>query len=174
MNSSNNTNIGIDTKEDLELAEDIVFKKNLEGIVSDVDGVLTDGKLFYGKNGEEIKVFNVRDGIAIKTLIRRGIKIGLISSRDSLALRFRADELGIKNKLFGIKDKLEGITDLLEEMEVKACNCIYIGDDRNDIKPSKIFGKSIAVADASAELKENVDKILNKKGGEGIFQEIIE
>ena len=174
MQISNNQNIGIDTKEDLEIAENMIFMKDLEGIISDVDGVLTDGKLYYGQNGEELKLFNVHDGLAIKSLMKFGLKIGLISSRNSKALRCRAEELGIRNKLFGLEDKAKGCNELIKAMGVKASNCIYIGDDINDIKPSKLFGKKFAVADASKDFKQNVDKILKKKGGEGVFQEVYE
>ena len=146
--------------------------RNLKAIISDVDGVLTDGKLFYGPKGEEFKVFNVHDGLAIKSLIKKGIKIGLISSKDSEALRYRAKELGIINILFGVNNKFEGCKKLISEMKINSNHSIYIGDDLNDIEPSRLFGKSYAVANASTDLKSNVSKTLKTNGGEGIFKEI--
>ena len=172
MEITKNNTIGIDTKDDLETAREIFFMNNLQAIVSDVDGVLTDGRLSYGPNGEEVKLFHCHDGLAIKSLINQGIKIGWISSRNSKALRFRAKELGISNTLFGIKDKRSGSKKLITDMNINPKYSIYIGDDSNDIEASKYFGKIFAVSNSTEEFKRCATNLLKTSGGCGVFREI--
>ena len=169
--TKNNT-IGIDTKEDLEIARKVYFINNLQAIVSDVDGVLTDGRLSYGPNGEEIKIFHCHDGLAIKSLLNQGIKIGWLSSRNSKALRFRAKELGISNTLFGVEDKESGTKQLIKEMDINPKYSIYIGDDTNDIVASKSFGKIYAVSNSTEEFKKYATNLLELAGGFGVFKEL--
>ena len=172
MKITKNNTIGIDTKEDLDTAREVYFMNNLQAIVSDVDGVLTDRRLRYGPNGEEIKLFHCHDGLAIKSLINKGIKIAWISSRNSKALRIRAKELGITNTIFGKEDKVKSSKKLISQMEIDPKYTIYIGDDNNDIEAGKLFAKIYAVYDASEELKKHATKTLKTKGGNGVFNEI--
>ena len=172
MEITKNNTIGIDTKEDLDMARNVYFMNNLQAIVSDVDGVLTDGRLCYGANGEEVKLFHCHDGLAIKSLINQGIKIGWISSRNSKALRYRAKELGISNTLFGIEDKQLGTKQLIKEMDINPKYSIYIGDDTNDIEASKYFGKIYAVSNSTEEFKRYATNLLRLSGGCGVFKEL--
>lgn len=145
----------------------------IKAIVLDVDGVLTDGLMGYGAH-EEIKFFNVRDGHGIKMAIRSGLKVGILSGRSSNANRKRAEELGLDFIYEGQKDKAVGFRQLLQENDLKAEECLYIGDDVIDIPVLRQVGVAVAVADASDELTEFCDFRTENGGGRGAVREVIE
>ena len=101
-------------------------------IISDCDGVLTDGKLYYGAEGEVLKVFNVKDGTAIKALMSEGVKFGVVSGRGSAALLRRAEELGLDFCHMNISDKAEAVAALREQYGVAVHETLFVGDDTND------------------------------------------
>lgn len=142
-------------------------------IISDCDGVLTDGKLYYGPEGEAIKVFNVKDGTAIKQLISNGIRFGVVSGRDSAALLKRSDELGFDFCFMGIENKASVIQKLKVKYGFSKKEVLYIGDDVNDCSVRNHVGVFCAVADADPNVLKIADVILPTKGGDGVLKEIL-
>ena len=169
---ANKKSISIDTPEDLIEAERIIKIRKIKSLILDVDGVLTDGKLSYGKDGELIKVFSSQDGSAIKRLQNQGYTFALLSGRDSEALRARAKELGIQNMILGTQNKLCGIESIQEKLNLKEEEIAYIGDDIEDIIPMNLCGWSFAVANAREEVKSIAKETLKRKGGEGVIAEV--
>ncbi len=169
---SKNQTIGVDTIEDLKKVEKILMLKKIKILFSDVDGILTDGKIWYGNEGEELKGFHSRDGLAIKLLMKQGIQFVLISARDSKPLRKRASDLGIKNCIFGQEDKLSGCKQILSELNIDRSNSAYIGDDNIDIPAMDYCGMSFTVSDAVKPVIEKAHIVLNSKGGEGAIREV--
>lgn len=142
-------------------------------IISDCDGVLTDGKLYYGAEGEVLKVFNVKDGTAIKALMAQGIKFGIVSGRSSQALARRAEELGMDFCQMGIDNKAEVIRELISTYGLTKAEVLYVGDDVNDCSARDEVGQFCAVADADQAVKDISDMVLHSFGGSGIFKEIL-
>lgn len=141
-------------------------------IISDCDGVLTNGQLFYGENGEKLKIFNVKDGTAIKALISRGYKFGVISGRRSKALETRCQELGMHFCYTGVDEKGVVIEQLQNEFGIRQTETLFVGDDLNDCVAKDRCGVLLAVNDASPLLLAVADHRLETKGGSGVFQEI--
>lgn len=142
-------------------------------IISDCDGVLTDGKLYYGAEGEVLKVFNVKDGTAINALMAQGIKFGIVSGRSSKALARRAKELGLDFCQMGIEDKAEVVRDIISTYGLTKAEVLYVGDDTNDCSARDEVGLFCAVADADQTVKDISDVVLQSKGGSGIFKEVL-
>ena len=107
--------------------------KNIKLLLLDVDGVLTDGKLYYGNSGEELKAFNIQDGLGIKLLQQAGIQVGIITGRVSALLQRRADELGISPVIQGREDKLTALRELLQGMNLGLNEIAFMGDDLPDL-----------------------------------------
>ena len=169
-----NKSIGVDTQDDLLRAENTLLANNIKGLICDVDGTLTNGLVWYGNDGEQLKSFNIKDGSAIKKLLSKGFKVGLLSGRDSVPLRVRAKELGVKFLRLGQADKKEGCLELINEMKLQAVNLAYIGDDENDIPCCSLIPFSFAVKDCHEDLKKRSRFHLKVKGGEGVINEFIE
>ncbi len=147
----------------------------ITAIVLDVDGVLTDGMIGYGGNSSgEIKFFHVRDGHGIKLAQRAGLRVGILSGRQSEANRIRAEELKLDFLYENVKDKDAGFTRFLEEQHLKAEQCMYIGDDVVDARPMSRCGLAVAVGDAVAELDKVCDFRTRAGGGRGAVREAIE
>ena len=146
--------------------------KKIKILFSDVDGILTDGKIWYGNEGEELKGFHSRDGLAIKLLMKNGIEFALISARDSKPLRRRAKDLGIKYFIFGQEDKVAGCKQILSDLKIDKSNAAYIGDDNIDIPAMDYCGMSFTVSDAVDPVLIKANITLNSKGGEGAIREI--
>jgi len=142
-------------------------------IISDCDGVLTDGKLYYGAEGEVLKVFNVKDGTAIKALMSEGIKFGVVSGRGSEALLRRAEELGLDFCQMNISDKAEAVAALREQYGVAVHETLFVGDDTKDCVVRSECGYLYAVNDAAQALLEICDVQLKTKGGAGVFKEVL-
>lgn len=141
-------------------------------LVLDVDGVLTDGRLYYDGNGGETKSFHVRDGYGLKALQRAGMQIAIISGRHSKAVETRMAELGIELVFLGIKDKLKILRNLIEKLGIEAKNTACVGDDVPDLEILDEAGLSIAVADAHSEVIANADWQTEMKGGHGAVREV--
>ena len=146
----------------------------IKAIVLDVDGVLTDGSIGYSETSNEIKFFNVRDGLGIVLARESGIITGILSGRSSLANKIRGKELKFDFIYEKKKNKSEAFTLLLEEYSLKAEECLYIGDDIVDISPVKRAGIGVAVGDASEELVKHCDLKTKAFGGRGAVREAIE
>lgn len=151
-------------------------KDNLEriqAIMMDVDGVLTDAKIILGSN-IELKVFNVRDGLAIAVAKKCGLKTGFITSRVSDAVERRGKELDVDYIYQGVKDKLSKLNEIISKEGISLENVCYVGDDLVDIEVLNAVGFSATVADAPEEVKSCASFVSSKKGGEGAVREIIE
>jgi 3-deoxy-D-manno-octulosonate 8-phosphate phosphatase (KDO 8-P phosphatase) len=146
----------------------------LEWLLLDVDGVLTDGRLTYGANGEEWKVFHVRDGLGLKLLQRAGVKIGILTGRGNAALEFRARELGVDVLIMDRSDKDTAFAEFLVEQGTSPDRVAAIGDDIQDLPILRRCALSFAPADAMAEVRGRVDHVLTLRGGEGVVRELCE
>ncbi len=141
-------------------------------VVFDVDGVLTDGKLYYGSHGEEFKVFHVRDGVGIKLLTDMGLFVAVVTAKDSAMVNARMEELGVKFYYPGVKDKAECVKSLIQKLNVEPKQVLFVGDDMVDIPAMKLCGISVAPSDAYSYVKDTVDVVLDVKGGSGIAREV--
>ena len=141
-------------------------------LVLDVDGVLTDGTLRYGANGETEKLFQVRDGHGIKALARAGVTIAVISGRDSAAVARRCADLGISELQQGVADKAAAFDQLIARLGIAATACAAIGDDTPDVPLLERVGLAIAVADAHADARRVAHRRTRLPGGRGAVREI--
>jgi 3-deoxy-D-manno-octulosonate 8-phosphate phosphatase (KDO 8-P phosphatase) len=146
----------------------------IELLVFDVDGCLTNGAITYSENGDEIKSFNVKDGLAISSWIRLGKKAAIITGRRSKIVERRAKELGISYLFQGIKDKFSVLEQICKDEGIGMENVAAIGDDLNDFRMLQAVGRSYTPADGSEYIKEICDIVLYNKGGEGAVREMIE
>ncbi|PZU10330.1 HAD family hydrolase [Sphingomonas sp.] len=137
----------------------------------DVDGVLTDGGLHYGPGGEEMKRFNVRDGLGIKLLQQAGIVVAIVSGRSSAALAARAGELGIAELHAGVGDKAAILAGLQERLGIAPAETAAMGDDLPDLALFSAAGLRIAPADAEPELIAAADFVTPRAGGHGAVRD---
>lgn len=148
--------------------------KNIKIVISDVDGVLTDGGLYYSGEGMVIKKFNVKDGMGVVRLKKAGYYTGIISTDDSDIIKTRAAKLKMDFAITGTWEKKAEMLKLCEKYECTMENVAFIGDDVNDIDIIKSVGFSAAPADAMPEILEIVDHICEKDGGNAVFREFAE
>lgn len=142
--------------------------------VFDVDGVMTDGRLYLGNSGEEFKTFHTRDGLGIKALMQNGIEVAVITARSSRVVERRMEELGIGIVLQGREDKAAALDDLLAERALTAEQLCYAGDDLVDWPAMRRCGFKCAPADASHWIRERADLVTECGGGNGAVREICE
>ncbi|MCI5224281.1 MAG: phenylphosphate carboxylase subunit delta [Candidatus Electrothrix sp. AR4] len=148
--------------------------KNVELLLLDVDGVLTDGTLFYSGAAEEIKGFNTLDGFGLRLLRDAGIAVGLITARSSEALNRRAGELKLEYIYTDCRDKVLGYKEILTLSGCSADQTAYMGDDWLDLPVLLRVGCSFAPADAAAEVRQRVDYVTGRAGGHGAVREACE
>lgn len=141
-------------------------------LVLDVDGVLTDGRLYYGARGEALKVFHVRDGQGLKLLAVAGVTAAVISGRRSAMTARRCRELGVRHVLQGIEDKLAAFQRLRGRLGVSAGECACVGDDLPDIPLMREVGLSFAVADAHPQARSAAHVVTRLAGGQGAVREV--
>ncbi len=146
--------------------------QNIKLLVLDVDGVLTDGTLVYGPDGEQIKHFNVKDGVGIKLLQAFDVAVAIISAKDSKPLARRIEHLSIKHTYTGCKDKLLALTQLTSKLSIKFDEVAYCGDDVIDLKVMQKVGLSLAPADAYSMVQDYADVVTLAKGGKGVAREV--
>lgn len=146
--------------------------EQIKMLLLDVDGVLTDGRIVYDNNGVESKAFHVRDGHGLKLLQRAGIKVGIITGRESQVVTHRAAELGIDLVFQGVKDKLVPYEEILKSHGLTDDQVAYVGDDLVDLPILRRVGLACTVADGVAELKPYVDYVSTLPGGAGAVREI--
>ena len=144
---------------------------NLKLFALDVDGVLTDGSLYYSDNGNESKAFNVKDGLGLVRILDAGIEVAIISARDSLMVEKRAKELGITRVKQGVEKKSEVFSNLCIELDLSHSECAYMGDDLPDLDTMKLAGVGLAVSDAAPEILEVADWTSRNPGGKGAVRE---
>jgi 3-deoxy-D-manno-octulosonate 8-phosphate phosphatase (KDO 8-P phosphatase) len=147
---------------------------DIKVIVSDVDGVWTDGKIVYMGDRNEIKEFNVRDGLAVKLAQKAGITVALLTSRRSQAVERRARELGITELHQGAANKLEETQRIAQRLAVTFEQILYAGDDLPDLAPMTAAAISAAPSDAVAEVHAVATWKLDSAGGAGAFRELVE
>jgi len=140
-------------------------------VVLDVDGVLTDGRLWYGPDGESLKVFDVRDGHGIKNLIAAGIGVAVISGRRSGAVTARMRELGVADVAQGVKDKARALAELLKRNAIEAKRVACLVDDTPDLGLMAAVGLPAAVADAHPEVLAAAQHVTRARGGRGAVRE---
>ena len=146
--------------------------KNTELLILDVDGVLTDGSLYYGPDGEVIKRFHVHDGAGIKAVLEAGIKVAVISSRRTPAVDKRMHELGVSHVLQGVGDKLQALNELGERLGIELNAVACVGDDVSDVPMMRSVGLAVAVADARQQAKESAHYSTAARGGHGAVREV--
>ncbi|MCK5146402.1 HAD-IIIA family hydrolase [bacterium] len=147
--------------------------KNIQLLLLDVDGTLTDGRIIMG-DGKEYKAFNVQDGLGIVLLQKAGIPVGIITGRSSDVVAERAAELKVKWVFQGAIDKNKAYASILKEAGLKAENVCFIGDDLNDLPLIRRSGFGVAVAQAAPEVIELADCTTVRQGGDGAVREVIE
>ena len=149
--------------------------KNIKLLILDVDGVMTDGGMFYTENGDQMKKFNAKDGMGIMNLMKKGVKVGIISSGFyGEMIKKRAEILGIELCHVGREQKMEILSSWCENLGFSLNEVAMIGDDTNDLAVMKAIGFSACPSDAVKEIKMQVNLILTKKGGEGCVRELTE
>lgn len=146
----------------------------VELLVLDVDGVLTDGRIVYTSGGQQILSFHVRDGLGIKLLSECGVKVAIISARKGPALERRAAELGIDLLFQGISDKVVCLQGILKDLALTPEKVASVGDDWVDLPVLKYVGLSVIVKDAASNMSDYVDYITEKPGGAGAVREVCE
>ncbi|HET9864256.1 MAG TPA: HAD-IIIA family hydrolase, partial [Steroidobacteraceae bacterium] len=154
-----------------ELAAFLPALRRVRLLVLDVDGVLTDGRLYYGARGESLKVFHVRDGLGIQRVAAAGITVAIISGRKSAAVTRRARELGIRHVTQGASDKLVALNRLAKSQSMTLEQCACVGDDTPDVPILQAAGVAIAVADAHADARAVADLVTAHAGGRGAVRE---
>ena len=147
---------------------------NIKLIVLDVDGTMTDSRITYSENGDEIKSFNVKDGLAIASWRKLGGHVAIITGRSSKIVERRAKELHIEHFYQGIHNKKEVLDDLLVKLNLKMENVAAIGDDLNDLKMLNAVEVSFVPKDASIYVEKIANVCLSKIGGDGAVREMIE
>lgn len=144
-------------------------------LVMDVDGTLTDGRIYVGAEGELMKAFDVKDGYAIAHILPQlGITPVIITGRASAIARRRAEELKITELHQGVSDKLAKLKEVAERLGVSVREAAYIGDDLNDLDCIRACGLSACPADAVAEVREAVDYVCTQAGGHGAVRELVD
>ena len=140
----------------------------------DVDGVLTDGRIYVSDSGERIRAFDVKDGSGVVYLHRAGIRVALLSGENRDAVRHRAERLGIQTVLLGYKDKRLGLQDLLAAEQVALEEICYVGDDLPDLPVLRAVGLGVAVADAHPLVRAAAAWVTANPGGRGAVREVAE
>jgi 3-deoxy-D-manno-octulosonate 8-phosphate phosphatase (KDO 8-P phosphatase) len=143
-------------------------------LVLDVDGVLTDSRIYFTDEGIQIKAFNSKDGHGLRMLLRAGIEVVIITGRTSKALEYRAAELGIKHVIQGSTDKKPDLLEMAQKLGIETSNMAYMGDDVIDLPPMSLCGMTFAPADAMDMVKERCDVVTTRPGGHGAVREAIE
>ncbi len=146
----------------------------IELLVSDVDGVMTDGRIIYDNQGIETKQFHVRDGVGVKLWQRSGNRFGIITQRSSHAVKIRASELDVSFVRQAAADKIVAIHEIVDELGLRLSQVGYIGDDLPDLPVLRAVGLGVAVADAAPEVREAADFVTSLPGGRGAVRETVE
>lgn len=148
--------------------------RQIELILSDVDGVLTDGGVVFDNQGIETKKFHIRDGLGIKLWMRAGFHFGIITARTSHIVKVRATELGIEIVRQGFEEKLAIAGEIMRDLGLEPDQVCFIGDDLTDIPVINSVGLGVAVADAAEEVKSSAAHITKLGGGQGAIRELTE
>ena len=148
--------------------------QSIELILSDVDGVMTDGGITYDNRGVETKTFHVRDGMAIKLWQRTGHRFGVITARSSHIVKLRMDELGVEVVRQGSTDKLAAAKEIMDDFGLELQQVCYIGDDLTDLGLLSSVGLAASVADGAEEVRKAAHWVSQTSGGKGAIRELVE
>jgi 3-deoxy-D-manno-octulosonate 8-phosphate phosphatase (KDO 8-P phosphatase) len=148
--------------------------RNIELILSDVDGVLTDGGIVYDNQGIESKTFHVRDGLGIRLWQRAGYKFGILTARTSHIVKLRAGELNVEFVRQGFEDKLPAAHEIIKEAGLEPAQVCFIGDDLADLPVLRHVGLAATVADGVSEVRAAAQYVTKLPGGQGAVREVIE
>jgi 3-deoxy-D-manno-octulosonate 8-phosphate phosphatase (KDO 8-P phosphatase) len=148
--------------------------RSIKLLVLDVDGVLTDGSLYYGGDGVELKAFNIQDGLGLKLLRATGVEVAIITGRTSRAVELRAENLGVAQLFQGVSDKLAVFEQLLARMKLDASAAAAMGDDLPDLPVLRRCGLAACVPEAPALVRSHAHYITERKGGSGAVREVCE
>lgn len=154
--------------------KDKIDFSNIKMFLTDCDGCLTDGGMYYSENGDEMKKFNTKDGMGFSLLQKRGIITGIITGENVELNKRRAVKLNLDILESGCKDKKAALIKLCEQYEISLSNVLYVGDDINDLEILNMVGYSCSPSDAVSEVKNAVNYIAKAKGGEGVIREIVD
>mgnify|MGYP001357750490 CR=1 FL=1 len=146
--------------------------KKVKLVITDVDGVLTDGGMYYNKEGEYMKKFNTKDSMGMELLSKIGIKTILMTREDSMIVRERVKKIKIVDLYSGVMKKEDLIDEITEKYNVRNDEIAYIGDDVNDIEIMKKIGFSVTPSDGNYAVRNISDHICKNEGGKGVFREI--
>jgi YrbI family 3-deoxy-D-manno-octulosonate 8-phosphate phosphatase len=146
--------------------------QKIRALVLDVDGVLTDGGMYYGPSGEGLKRFNVKDGLGLRLIGEAGILVALISGENSEILKRRAEKLKIENVFVGVEDKLQTLKEFVGARSIALGEVAYVGDDLNDLAALGVVALPIAVADAVPEVRKAAAWVTTRRGGDGAVREV--
>jgi len=147
-------------------------RRDIRMLVLDVDGVLTDGSLYFGHDGETLKIFHVRDGLGIKLVQRAGIIVAVVSGRSSAALASRCRELDIAHVVQASSDKLAAVAHLARELKVDMQEIACVVDDTSDLPLLAAVGRAFAVRDAHPEVRRAAGHVTRLPGGRGAVREV--
>jgi 3-deoxy-D-manno-octulosonate 8-phosphate phosphatase (KDO 8-P phosphatase) len=155
---------------------DEFYKKaaTIQLVIFDIDGVLTDGSLFLGDDGQQYKAFNSKDGHGLKMLQQSGTPVAIITAKQSNVVKIRMDELGVKHVYQGQIHKVDALEKIMDELSVKPEHIAYVGDDVIDLPVMVRVGLPIAVADAHDFVKRHALWVTTHKGGRGAAREVCE
>ncbi|MCY4177808.1 MAG: HAD-IIIA family hydrolase [Endozoicomonadaceae bacterium] len=140
----------------------------------DVDGVMTDGTIYYNDQGSELKAFNILDGMGIKLLQKSGVKIAIITGRSSDVVSKRAKELNVDFLMQGREDKLVALTEIVKSLELSLKEVAYLGDDLPDLPAICAAGLGMTVPNGSGFVKKKADGVTKSSGGKGAVREFCE
>lgn len=143
-------------------------------VLTDIDGVWTDGGMYYSQDGKEWKKFNTSDSAGVLFLRLLNIPVGIITGENSEIVNHRASKLGIDIVKLGVRNKLSVVKEIAESMHIALSDIAYIGDDINDIKVLKNVGFSGVPFNSPSYIQKYADIILTKNGGQGVFREFVE
>tara|TARA_B100000963_G_scaffold264322_1_gene232438 strand:+ start:6709 stop:7230 length:522 start_codon:yes stop_codon:yes gene_type:complete len=155
----------------------MIYKKkliNIKNFIFDVDGVFTDGSIIVDSDGNEMRIFNTKDGIAVKFASEIGYNICVISGGNNEGVRKRLSRLGVKHIFLGVNDKKQVFDNFLSKNNLSIEETLYMGDDLPDINILKKVGLPTCPEDACPDVKKVVDYISPKKGGDGCVRDVIE
>jgi 3-deoxy-D-manno-octulosonate 8-phosphate phosphatase (KDO 8-P phosphatase) len=148
--------------------------QRVRGLVLDVDGVLTDGRVLYLPDGTEARAFHVRDSLGVQLLSAAGITTAILSGKKSDLIQRRGEEMGIDWMLLGIEDKVSGFDQAAEKLGLGFEEIAYVGDDLPDLPLIRKAGLGFAVADAAPEVRKAANIVLRANGGQGAVREVCE
>ena len=157
----------------MKISNNIIKKcKKIKLVITDVDGVLTDGGRYYSDKGEIIKKFHVRDGMGINILLRNNIKTVILSKENSPIVKKWAKDMNVSKLYLGIKHKEKKLSDICKDFSLKKDEIVFIGDDVNDVELLSLVGFSATPKDGNIYAKKIVDYTCDLHGGQGVFREI--